>query len=295
MTLYKVSILLAVYNGEKHIQESIESVLSQTYKNWELIIVNNGSTDNTAQICEVAAVKDNRIIFSSIDEKGKTKAYNKAFEISSGQYLFFFAADDKLTPNSISRRIDVLNGAENLFATCLCKTFSDNPVHNGIIFPKNIQVPNYSGGCMFYPTTLAQKAFPVPESLPNEDTWISLHLRAFGNNIHLPEVLIEYRIHDNNSYGYSLSFEEKREKFLHRMSAYELFYEKFKNQGIDFVDVYIHSFVKALAHARKWNRLPIMTMIKLPLRERLIFVFYSSPFLYKIRYKYFKFFSGLFN
>ncbi|MEE1884717.1 glycosyltransferase family 2 protein [Pedobacter flavus] len=291
----KVSILLAVYNGEAYIEAAIQSVLNQTYENWELIIVDNGSTDNTAKICLKYAELDDRIKFFKLLEKGKTKAYNKAFEESAGDFICYFAADDILEFESIEKRLKIIELKENGTSTCLLKTFSDDSAHNGVVFPKKKDSPNYSGGSIFFHRNIAEKLFPIPSSLPNEDTWSSLHIRAFGKNFHLPEVCYHYRIHDNNSYGYTLSFEEKREKFLHRMSAYELFYEKFKNQGIDFVDVYIHSFVKALAHARKWNRLPIMTMTKLPLRERLIFVFYSSPFLYKIRYKYFKFFSGLFN
>lgn len=291
----KVSILFAVYNGESYIEPAIESVLDQSYKNWELIIVDNGSTDNTAKICLKFVGRDSRIKFFQLKEKGKTKAYNKAFLESSGNFICYFAADDILEYDSIKKRLQVIASNENGSSTCLLKTFSDDLTHNGVIFPKKKDTPNYSGGSIFFHRNIADKLFPIPSNLPNEDTWSSLHLRAFGINYHLPEVCYHYRIHKNNSYGYDLSFEEKREKFLHRMSAYDLFYEKYKGQGIDFVELYIKTFVKALTYARNWKRLPIMAMTNLPLRERLVFVFYSSPFLYKIRYKYFKFFSGLFN
>jgi glycosyltransferase involved in cell wall biosynthesis len=74
--MVKVSILLAVYNGSAYIDEAINSILNQTYPNWELIIVNNGSTDDTQSHLDKFSVKDSRIRVFDIGVKGKNKAYN---------------------------------------------------------------------------------------------------------------------------------------------------------------------------------------------------------------------------
>ena len=63
----KISVILPVYNSEEYIRESITSILNQTYKNFELIIIDDGSTDNSKEICKNFSKKDNRIIF--IDNK----------------------------------------------------------------------------------------------------------------------------------------------------------------------------------------------------------------------------------
>jgi len=157
-----VSILLAVFNGEKFITEAINSVLNQSYINWELIIVDNGSTDNTVQVVKDLIKNDERILLYTLEEKGKCKAYNYAFQKSKGDFICFLAADDTLPENSIeSRRIPILN--KSGYSTCLLKTFSDNPKFDALIFPKNILKPNLSGGSIFFTRDLADKIFPIPE------------------------------------------------------------------------------------------------------------------------------------
>lgn len=291
----KISVLLAVFNGELYLKDAIESVFQQTYQNWELIIVDNGSTDDTDQVGLEWAGKDDRIKFFKLTKKGKTNAYNFAFQKSSGEFICFFAADDKLEFDSLEKRLLPLSADPKYnSSTCLLRTFSEDSIHDGVIFPKNKELPNFSGGSIFFIRSLAEKIFPIPIDLPNEDTWTSLHLRAFGLNCHVSLVAYNYRIHPNNSYGYGLSFAEKRSKFLQRMEAYTVFYSRYSSQRIKFVDEYVKYFVKALNCAKQNKVLSILT-VKIPIRERLIFVFYTVPIFYKIRYKYFKFFSGIFN
>lgn len=206
----------------------------------------------------------------------------------------FFAADDKLVPVSIEQRSSqIIN--ENGCSTCCLKTFSEERERDGMIFPRNRFQPNYSGGSIMFTRNLASIIFPLPESQPNEDTWASLHLRAFGVNNHTDKVLYLYRIHQNNSYGYGLDFEEKRAKFLERMHGYTLFYEKYKNQDNPFIQGYIKNFVEGIILASKKDIFSLSKHSGLTVRDKFVFIFYSSRLLYKIRYKYFKLFSGLFN
>lgn len=291
----KVSILLAVYNCGKYIEEAIQSVISQQYNNWELIIVNNGSNDNTLDIVNKYIELDRRILCFSIEEKGKCKAYNKAFELSSGDYICFFAGDDILTKDSLLKRVELLVNGEGDYSTCLLQTFSEINKHNGVIFPKQISKPNYSGGSIFFTREQANKIFPIPISLPNEDTWTSLHLRAFGKNKHIAEVLYRYRIHNSNSFGYDLDFTTKREKFLQRMQAFILFKNKWNYTSNEKFDNYVNSFIEGLELCKKNKKFRILTVKGLPLKDKLILYFYSSPIIYMLRHKFFKFFSGIFH
>lgn len=97
----QISIVMPVYNSEKQLEKSIESVLQQTDGNWELIIVNDGSTDGTAEICEGLARKDQRIKVYHIQNHGPADARNVGVYYAGGLYTIFLDSDDRLAPRSI--------------------------------------------------------------------------------------------------------------------------------------------------------------------------------------------------
>ena len=94
ITKNKISVILPVYNSEKYISESITSILNQSYQNFELIIVDDGSTDKSSLICENYAQQDNRIILIKNPHKGLTPSLNDALKISSGKFIARQDADD---------------------------------------------------------------------------------------------------------------------------------------------------------------------------------------------------------
>jgi len=102
-----VSIITPAYNAEKYICKTIESVLNQTYRYWELIIVNDGSTDNTQE--KIEYFDDIRIISISQNNMGVSTARNRGVELARGQYITFLDADDILPEDSLKIRIDYLN------------------------------------------------------------------------------------------------------------------------------------------------------------------------------------------
>lgn len=92
----KISIIMPVYNVEKYIRKSIESILNQTLNEFELIIINDGSTDSTGQICKQYAQKDRRIKLIEIKNSGQSFARNKGLEVARGKYIGFVDGDDFL-------------------------------------------------------------------------------------------------------------------------------------------------------------------------------------------------------
>lgn len=96
----KISIIMPVYNAEKFLNQSIESVLNQTYKKFELIIVDDGSKDSSGSICDEYAKKDQRIKVIHKRNGGSSTARNKALDIADGKYIMFIDADDFFEPNS---------------------------------------------------------------------------------------------------------------------------------------------------------------------------------------------------
>lgn len=106
----KVSIGLPVYNGEAFLSAAIESILTQTYADFELIISDNASTDKTQEICEAFAKKDARVLYFRSDiNHGASWNYNRTFELAKGEYFRWHAADDVLAPELIAKSVDVLN------------------------------------------------------------------------------------------------------------------------------------------------------------------------------------------
>lgn len=103
-----ISILLAVYNGEKYISQSIDSIINQTFKGWELLIGFNGTTDSSKDI--VNSYNDNRIrIFDYKEDKGKAKTLNKLIKESRYDWCAMQDDDDIWLPEKLEKQLDQLN------------------------------------------------------------------------------------------------------------------------------------------------------------------------------------------
>ena len=94
MTEGLVSIITPCYNGGKYISETIESVMAQSYKNWEMLIVDDGSKDNSADIVNSYSVKDQRIKLIQQENRGSAAARYNGIRQASGQYIALLDADD---------------------------------------------------------------------------------------------------------------------------------------------------------------------------------------------------------
>lgn len=104
----KVSIIIPAYNTEEYLEESLKSVVQQTYTNLEIIIVNDGSTDKTLSIISEFSKKDKRIKIINQENKGVSIARNNGFNASSGDYILFIDSDDIMGKNMIELMVDNL-------------------------------------------------------------------------------------------------------------------------------------------------------------------------------------------
>ncbi|TAH69975.1 MAG: glycosyltransferase family 2 protein [Anaerolineaceae bacterium] len=94
MTVEMVSIIIPAYNVEKYLEECLESVINQTYKNIEIILINDGSTDSTGKICEKWTKRDSRIKYISKQNEGLSATRNMGLYNAKGKYVFFLDSDD---------------------------------------------------------------------------------------------------------------------------------------------------------------------------------------------------------
>ena len=106
----RVSIGLPVYNGQRFIAETLDSLLAQTFQDFELIICDNASTDQTGHICRSYLSRDNRIrYFRNETNLGAAKNYRRAFQLSVGEYFRWANCDDLFGPESLARCVEILD------------------------------------------------------------------------------------------------------------------------------------------------------------------------------------------
>lgn len=118
-----LTVGMPVYNGEVYLAEAIESIISQTYGDFELIISDNASTDGTEEICRAYAFQDSRIVYSRVDENcGAAPNFNRVFLMGRSPYFKFAAADDLCAPRFLEACMSVYAGAPNDVILCFPKT-----------------------------------------------------------------------------------------------------------------------------------------------------------------------------
>jgi len=119
----RVSIGMPAYNGERYIRQALDTLMAQTFTDFELIISDNASTDRTQDICLDYAAKDNRIkYYHNEQNKGPIQNFNQVFELSSGKYFMWASCNDAWEPGYISRCVEVL---EQESAVVLCYSLAD--------------------------------------------------------------------------------------------------------------------------------------------------------------------------
>ena len=130
----KISVIVPVYNVEKYLCECIDSILTQTFTDFELILVDDGSQDNSGKICDEYANKDHRITVIHQENQGQASARNNALAIAKGEWVHFVDSDDLIHPQML----------EILYATVdettqisMCNLYKDHVYPEGFCSYKN--------------------------------------------------------------------------------------------------------------------------------------------------------------
>lgn len=127
-----ISVIIPIYNVEQYINQCVDSILNQTYKNLEIILVDDGSPDNCPQICDDYARKDNRVKVIHKKNGGLSSARNAGMDISTGEYLCFVDSDDYWNDNEfISKLIDNISNKDFIYFSY--KNVSEKSIDTNII------------------------------------------------------------------------------------------------------------------------------------------------------------------
>lgn len=136
----ELSVVIPVYKVEKYLPDCVESVLEQTFRDLEIILVDDGSPDSCGQLCDEFAARDPRIRVIHQENKGLSQARNAGLDVSNGEYICFIDSDDMISPLYCERLVSMLRGTDCLFSVCGVLRFADGtiletqPIRGKIIF-----------------------------------------------------------------------------------------------------------------------------------------------------------------
>lgn len=114
----KISVIVPIYNASKYLHRCIDSIINQTYTHLEIILINDGSTDNSGSICYEYAQKDNRIIVIDKENSGVSSARNTGLDIATGDYIAFVDADDFIAPIMYENLLKLSKSNDSDIAIC---------------------------------------------------------------------------------------------------------------------------------------------------------------------------------
>lgn len=120
-----ISVIIPVYNVEQYLRECLDSVLAQTYSSYEVIMIDDGSTDRSGDICDEYAARDTRFRVIHKENGGLSVARNTGFDLSCGEYVYFLDSDDLLEPDALEELLSTMEGSNADFAFFEAITFRD--------------------------------------------------------------------------------------------------------------------------------------------------------------------------
>lgn len=196
---------MPVYNGEKYLHEALDSILGQTYTDFELIIINDGSSDKTEKIILEYTKRDARIKYIQNEVNlGLVPTLNKGLGIARGDYIARMDADDICHPERLQKQIDFMKKNPNIMI-CGTSYKSIGAKNNTHILPEKheeIKVGQLFGPCICHPSVFIRSSFLkkadlryYPDTFPAEDYKLWVLAAKVGQLHNLQEVLLYYREH----------------------------------------------------------------------------------------------------
>ena len=199
-----VTVILPVYNCEKYLSQSIESIINQTYHNIEIIIINDGSSDCSIDIINKFKNIDNRIIIVSRENKGLIYSLNQGISIARGKYICRMDSDDIAMPDRVFKQVNfmelnphigVCGSWAELFGENVSNRILKHPPSNERMKPELL-----FSVCFIHPSTIIRKSIMIDNGILYDSNFRSVedyHLWVVLSDLteyhNLPEVLLKYR------------------------------------------------------------------------------------------------------
>lgn len=227
-----VSIVIPVFNAADYLREAIDSVLGQDYSNVELIVLDDGSTDNSVEILK--SYPEGLFHWESHSNIGQSATMNKGWSMARGDVLSYLSADDALLPGAVTRSVESLDNHENVVMTyCDYMLMDANSADIRRVYAPEFDYKKMlsdivvqPGPGVFFRRTAFKKIGGWNSSyrqVPDLEYWLRLGLE--GDFLRIPEVLAKFRVHDG-SQTYMESSVEKAEECVRLIDDY------FKNSAL---------------------------------------------------------------
>lgn len=184
----KISIIVPIYNAENTLYSCIKSILSQSFKDYELILVNDGSIDNSLQICNKLLESDSRIIIINQENKGVSSARNNGLDIARGEYITFIDADDSITEQFLQEFISNIGDSDCIIGGAVFETSSQKCSNKPL-------ETNDNGYCRV-----------KSNALINERNIIEFYIRVPWGKLYKREIINSYSLKFDNAITFGEDF-----------------------------------------------------------------------------------------
>lgn len=283
----KVSVIIPCYNQAQYLDETLQSVYNQTHQNWECIIVNDGSNDNTAEVARQWLQKDTRFKYIYKDNGGLSSARNSGLQVATGEYIQFLDSDDLIKSSKFEVQLKDLKQAQVSISDYFSFVDGDiekpakhrylSPFVSEVDFKKEIildweyrkSIPCHA--VLFEKRLVEENNIKFNENLPNHEDWVfwvqvlSISKKIKNNS----NVLALYRIRNSSM---SADFTLMKQGFLDATKVLEIYFRnKNNNELVNVVKVKRKEIYNK-------NRIPIIKKLKAKLYSNLAYIYnYVKP------------------
>lgn len=254
----KITIIIPVYNVEVYLKEAIESVIKQTYQNLEILLIDDGSTDSSGEICDEYARKDSRIQVFHQANRGLSGARNTGLKNATGTYIMFLDSDDKFELDACQIMYNAIkdSDADYIIANYINidedGTKWENPVFKKDKYPAfELSIKDYEKSFYIMNSAVWNKIFRKSfldslqiefiERLPAEDAIFTTYCFIKSQHVYyIPDIIYQYR----QRYSDSISNSCSKQYFDGINKAYRMIYENFKQN--DELGFYRYFYAKSM-------------------------------------------------
>ena len=288
----KISVIIPVYNVEKFLQETMQTVLNQTYKNLEIILVDDGSTDSSGKLCDEYEKIDSRVRVIHQANKGLSGARNTGMEHATGEYIMFIDSDDTYELNSCEVLYKAINETNSDFVSGNYRNMTEQgekwnkpafDTQKHTVKELSIKNPKESFYLMnsgvwnkiFKKSFLEKIEIKFAEKFIAEDAiFTTLCFMRASKVFYISDVVYNYRLRDNGS----ISSSATKNYFLEINRAYRMIYENFKKYNE--IEFYRYYYAKSMNYILyKFIDSNIMT------KEEKVEVLYRMKWFYLLSYE----------